>query len=240
MRRTVVNRGADGRSIRYADGGGQSVEWELNYAELVDSEAAALEDFFRETEGRLRSFVFPDPLGNLLAWSERFEEEAWQADPQLALAGELGDPYGTLRAYLVRNNGAAAQGLRQTAPLPPDRMYCFSVYAKAAAPAAVTLTRGDERKLCAVGQEWTRLILAGQSEGGGESVTFGIELGSGAEVRIFGAQVEGQIGASGYKRTTSWGGVYEAARFRDEELRITAEGMNRHRCRVYITHANHI
>jgi len=34
--------------------------------------------------------------------------------------------------------------------------------------------------------------------------------------------------------------VYGAARFQDEELRITAEGVNRHSCRVRITHAYHI
>jgi hypothetical protein len=235
-----MNRAADGSSIRYADAGGQSVEWSLEYAELVDEEAAALEDFFRETEGRLKTFVFPDPLGNLLAWSERFEEATWQADPQLALAGDLADPMGTTRAYLARNNGAATQGLRQTVGLPANRTYCFSVYAKAASPAAVTLARGGEGTLCAVGTEWSRLILAGQSEAASETVTFGVELAAGVEVRLFGAQVEAQIGASGYKRTTSRGGVYGAARFRDEELRITAEGVNRHSCRVHITHAYHI
>jgi hypothetical protein len=238
--RTVVNLGEGGTSIKYADDGAEVVEWELTYTGLTDDEAVTLEDFFRSTEGRLKSFVFPDPLGNLLAWSDKLDEGAWSVDPQIALAGGQADPFGAERACRVTNLSGGEQGIRQTLELPPDRTYCFSVFAKAAAACAIEMTRDAERRGRAVGTEWTRLVIAGQSSGSGESVTFGMVFPAGASVLVFGAQVEGQIGASGYKGTGSRGGVYENARFRDDELRITAEGVGRHSCRVHITHANHL
>jgi hypothetical protein len=238
--RTVSNEGSGGTSIRYADAGAGKVEWELIYSGLTDEEAGALEEFFRSTEGRLTSFVFPDPLGNLLAWSERFDEAAWTRDPLLTVTGGQADPFGGTGAFRVTNGGGVAQSLRQTLEVPAEGAYCLSVYARAGAPSVVDLAIGEQRKHRGVGAEWSRIAGVGQPAGTGETVTFGLEVAGGATVDIYGAQVEGQIGASGYKRTGSRGGVYGNARFRDDVLRITTEGVNRHSCRIHITHANHL
>jgi hypothetical protein len=58
-------------------------------------------------------------------------------------------------------------------------------------------------------------------------------------VDVFGIQAEAQAGASTYKSSTT-SGVYENARFRDDELKITSSGVNRHSCTVNIIHANHL
>jgi hypothetical protein len=36
------------------------------------------------------------------------------------------------------------------------------------------------------------------------------------------------------------GGVYQNARFRDDELAVTTTGVNRHSCTVNIIHVNHL
>jgi hypothetical protein len=58
-------------------------------------------------------------------------------------------------------------------------------------------------------------------------------------VDVFGLQVEPQPAASGYKPTTT-GGVYEHARFHDDDLAMTATGVGLHSCTVNIIHANHL
>jgi hypothetical protein len=53
-------------------------------------------------------------------------------------------------------------------------------------------------------------------------------------------QVEPQAGASLYKATTTTGGVYENARFRDDVLSLTTTGINCHSATVNIIYANHL
>ena len=52
-------------------------------------------------------------------------------------------------------------------------------------------------------------------------MTFGIEIGAGHSVDLFGIQAEAQAGASGYKTTLSQGGLYASARFMDDDLAVT-------------------
>jgi len=59
-----------------------------------------------------------------------------------------------------------------------------------------------------------------------ESVIFGAELEAGASVDLFGMQVEAQRGASDYRKTGGTGGVYEESRFAQDELTVTARGMD--------------
>jgi hypothetical protein len=237
--RTIVNHASDGRTIRLADPGAGAIEWEISYSGLVDEEAASLEEFFRATEGRLRTFTFLDPLDNLLAWSEELAGVAWVAGPSLSLDRGLADPLGAERAWRILNPMGAAQRLEQTIEAPGDRLYCFSLYTRSDSPTSIVLLRNEERRSFAIGSEWSRVMLPG-SGAGGETVTFGIELEAGSQCEVFGLQAEAQPGASGYRRTGSRGGVYGNARFQDDLLRITTEDMNQHSCLVRIEHANHI
>jgi hypothetical protein len=72
-----------------------------------------------------------------------------------------------------------------------------------------------------------------------DETTFGVEIPAGVAVDVRELQVEAQAGASGEKTTTR-GGVYEGARFRDDALEIIATGVNRNSCTVNIVHAIHI
>ena len=231
--RTVINLAADGTTVRLADPAGEMTEWQLEYADISDDEAAALEQFFATTEGSLCGFTFLDPSGNLLSWSDQLDQASWQKDPLLALS-----PSGA-NAWQLQNGGAAGQGIGQTLQVPGDYTYCFSVYARADAPAAVQLSIGGESADRVVSGTWGRIVFATAGPANGESLRFGVEIPAGTTVEVYGPQVEAQGGASAYRSSTR-GGVYDDAHFREDVFRITRTGFNRNTCTVNIIHANHL
>ena len=164
--RTVVNEAADGSTVRLADPAGETTEWQLEYAEISDDEAAALEQFFTAAEGTLNGFTFPDPTANLLGWSEQLDNRAWQADPQLSVAGGVDDPAGGTAAWRLSNSGGAAQGIWQTLQAPGGYTYCLSVYVRAAAPTAVQLWIGSQTAERVVSSGWGRIVAGGGGAGG--------------------------------------------------------------------------
>jgi hypothetical protein len=234
----VVNLAADGSTVRLADPAGETTEWKLDYVDLTDDEAAMLEAFFGAAEGSLNEFTFLDPMGNLLAWSGKLDTDAWQKDPLLVLTDGAADPTGGTRAWHLSNSGGAGQGIGQTIAGPGGYLYCFSAYVRAAAPATVRLSIAGEAEDWAVASGWTRIVFVA-TPATAESVRFGIEVGAGSAVDLYGPQVEAQGGASVY-RATSRGGVYTDAHLRDNVFSVTRTGCDRNSCTVNIIHANHL
>ena len=237
--RTVVNQAADGSTVRLADPAGETTEWRLEYAELSDDEAAALEGFFEAAEGSLNGFTFLDPAANLLAWTGDASEAVWQKDPQLTVAQGVADPAGGTGAWQLANGGAAAQVLAQTLEVPGQYTYCFSAYVRSAAPAAVTLRIGSVSAERIATDGWGRLAMAATGAAEATSLRFALEVPAGATVEIYGLQVEAQGGASVYRPSTH-GGVYQDAHFRDDRFAVTRTGYNRNSCTVNIIHGNHL
>jgi hypothetical protein len=228
QRRTVVNRAADGRTVKLADPAGEVTEWRLSYAELSDGEAAALQQFFLAAEGSLKDFVFVDPTANLLRWSAKLDEADWAKGPMLSASPADG-------VWRLTNAGGAAQAITQTIEAPVDFVYCFSVYARSETATTVRLLAGGLESRQTIGPSWRRLQLTASVA----DTTFGLEIGAGETVEVRGMQVEAQWSASIARASVS-GGVYEGARLRDDHLETIATGMNRHSCTVNIVHANHI
>ena len=237
--RTVTNTAADGSAIRLADPAGAITEWELPYTDLSDAEAAVLERFFAEAEGSLNGFTFLDPTANLLAASGEMNQAAWQRDPLLAIEGGVADPFGGTEAWRLSNRGTAAQGIAQTLAAPGGYIYCLSVYARATAPATVSMLAGDTSAERALHTGWRRLKLAGTGDPAAMDIRFGLQIPAGASVELFGFQAEAQPGASPYRASGS-GGVYRNARLRDDELAVTTTDVNRHSCTLHVIHFNHI
>jgi hypothetical protein len=237
--RTVVNQAADGSTIKLADPAGEVTEWQLTYTDLSDEEAAALRAFFGAAEGTLNGFTFLDPAGNLLAWSDQLDEDAWQKDPLLSLTGGIGDPRGSALAWRLSNGGGAEQGAGQTLAAPGEYQYCLSAYVRAATATSVGLTAGSQTARRAVASEWTRIAWTCSGDAQATSMRFGIEIAPGDAVEVYGLQVEAQTAASGYK-ASGRGGVYEDAHLGDDVLTITSTDVNRHSCTVKIIHANHL
>jgi hypothetical protein len=237
--RTIVNEAADGSSLKLGDPGGASLEWALQYSGISDKELGALAAFFTAAEGSLNSFTFLDPCANLLAASEVLNDSAWSPGPMLHLQGGSGDPLGGAGAWTIQNIGGGPQSLTQTINAPGDYTYCFSVYVKSTEPADVVLIAGENRVSISAGRDWTRAAIVGSGAAKGNSVDVGIEVPASATLAIFGPQAEVQLAPSAYK-TSSLGGVYSEARFRDDGFSFTSDGVNRNSATVNIYYANHL
>ncbi len=228
--RNVVNVMADGTTIRTADPGADWVGWSIGYAHLSNAEWSAIEALFLAAQGQLNTFTFLDPTDNLFLWSTDLTNAAWTKDPLLTVVGGYGDPNGGTGAFQATNNGEAVQGLTQTLNAPAALTYCFSVYIQSATPVALTLTATDgvEQTSTEVtaGTGWNRVSLAAKLGSDGATMTFGIELPTGAQITVYGLQAEAQPAASLYKATTDRGGVYTNSRFNQDGLTSTATGVN--------------
>lgn len=237
--RTVVNRAADGRTIKLPDPVGSQTEWTLEYAGLNDAEAQSLRQFFDLTEGSLQAFTYLDPTANLLAWSDQLDDDVWTPGPLLVVTAGITDLRGGTKAWQLNNPAGGAQSITQTLQVPGDYTYCISVYARSETPVITTLLLGTDRESRKLTGQWTRITLAGTGPAGAETVDFGIEVPGGASINIFGMQVEAQPAASPYHPSTL-GGVYADARLRDDVLAITAVSPGQHACTVNIIHADHL
>jgi hypothetical protein len=237
--RTIVNAAADGSSIKLADPGAETTEWQLEYSGLSDSEASALADFFATAEGTLNGFTFLDPTGNLLAWSGKLDDAVWEKAPLVLAAGGVADPVGGADAWRLSNSGAGPQQIRQTISAPGGYLYCLSVYARSAQPVTVALLRGAERLAATAGPDWRRLAFTGNGDASAESVAFGLELPALSAVEVYGFQAEAQPAPSAYKASSD-GGVYESARFGNDAISVTAAGVNLNTASVKIIHAKHL
>lgn len=237
--RSVVNEAADGSTVRLSDQAGQTIEWLLRYEGLSDVEADALEEFFRAAEGSLQGFLFSDPVANLLSWSDRLDRPSWQADPLLTTKGEAEDPAGGTRAWLLSNGGGAGQRIGQTLQAAGGHTYCLSVYVRAARAATLTLWIGNEAMEGIATENWSRVVFSAVAPIEADSLRFAVEIPAGAEIEVYGIQVEPQAGAGVY-RASARGGVYADAHFGDDVFRLTRTDVNRNSCTVKIIHANHL
>ena len=237
--RTIIQTAADGTVVKLADSGAETIEWQLKYTALSDAELAALAAFFTAAEGSLNSFTFLDPIGNLLAWSSDFSNGVWDASPSLSLSAGATDPKGGQQAWRVVNAGAGAQELSQTVMAPGGYIYSFSIYARSDSPTTVTMLLGSNRYEQAVGTAWQRVSYTGTTDATASSMVFGIELGVGAGIDIYGLQAEPQANASLYKESTT-GGCYENARLKDDSFSFTTLGVDCHAVTVNILYASHL
>jgi hypothetical protein len=238
LRRTVVNEAADGSRVKLGDAGASELEWILELKGLAESEWEAIEDLFETVEGRLGSFTFLDPFGNLLQWSEEQNAAVWQRTAGVSAVGGGEDPLGGLNAFLVTNAGPAAGRIWQSIAAPSWYSYCLSVWARSQDTDAVALFAGApgstaEREY-AIGPKWKRLEHSVKLGSSAETVEFGAALAAGTALDLFGFQVEAQAGASKYRKTTGRGGVYAGASFVEDELVRTAEGVDNSRVTLRI------
>src|SRR5262245_2746176 len=116
--RTVVNKSMDGSRVVLGDPDTEQVIWDLNYSLVNNSELSKLTTLFNSAEGRLYDFVFLDPVGNLLAWSETLSNSVWQRNSLLELTADIADPLGTTRASRLTNIGGAPLRIEQTINAP--------------------------------------------------------------------------------------------------------------------------
>jgi hypothetical protein len=231
--RTIQNTMADGSVITVADPAGAAVQWKLQYTALSDTERQTLEQFFAAAVGTLNGFIFLDPSGNLLAWSEDLTNAVWSPAPQLALTGGIKDPEGGTNAWQLTNNGAGDQSLTQVLNVPTTYTYTFSVYLNANKPTSATLQLGGATASVTLSNAWSRYQITLSGDATAKYITLGVEVPAGAVVSLFGPQAEAQQTASVYQRSTI-GGIYDNARLQNDFLTVTTSGTNRHSATVNI------
>lgn len=238
VRRTVVNEAADGRVVKLDDPPASALEWRLELSGLTDAEWNAIEALFEAVEGRLGSFTFLDPFDNLLSWSEELSATAWSKESDLVVAAGIADPLGTARATRITNQGASPESIAQSVGGPGWYQYCFSVWARSAVPASITLFQKTQTasasKAFRIGPAWKRLEHGAKLAATEETVEFGATIEAGGAVELFGLQVEAQVGASQYRKTAARSGVHANASFLEDALTRTAAGMDDNSCRLRI------
>jgi hypothetical protein len=228
--RTVQNRLLDGSRIVQRSLLAATTEWELLYSGLSDEERTKIEALHTATEGRLRTFTFLDPAGNLLRWSEDLSNTVWTKDAGLTVTGGISSPQGSARASLVANATPIAQNIKQTIAAPGNFTYAFRLQVKAAQDTqfVLFLECGSARqtKQVTAKSEWTTVWISGNLQETGENTAFGFEIPANQAIEVFGIGVTPQPGPGEYVRTRSTSGVYQNVRFANDQLSITTHGPN--------------
>ena len=226
--RTVLNTMPDGHTVGYSDAGAAQTQWELHAAGLTAAEWNAMEALFQAASGRLQTFTFLDPAGNLLASSEEFGAAAWSNGALIQLITGIDDPLGTMRATRAVNSGQAAQAVAQTLNVPGTFRYSLSIWARSVGGSAVTLivstTGGNAAQTFSPGGQWQRVKLSANLGLNTSDVTFAAQLAAGASVDLFAMQVDAQPAPSEYRQTEANGGVYANARFAADQISVRAQG----------------
>ena len=229
--RTLVNRALDGSEIYATDVNFHKRRWDLDLNQLSDQEWQSILDLHQRVEGRLQTFLFLEPGGNLLSWSEAFGDPVWLMGPGIMVADGQPDPFGGTRAGRVTNSGAQGS-LSQVLSVPASFRYAGSIWARTAA-SGVALQVSDTASQTVVASfnnsnQWKRYSVGYNLTSGLESVDLKVVVPAGSTVDVYGPQLEAQPAPSKYKKTLQQAGVYANARFEDDVLADRAIGVNRH------------
>jgi hypothetical protein len=227
--RSIENRLESSERIALPDAPANEVQWKLSMTDLSDAEVSAIAGLFRNMNGQFGSFLFVDPMANLLGWSEDFSKPDWQPG-LLTVAGGSVDPLGTNRGVVITNNAAGLQSLQQTIPLPGDYVACFSVWLSSDAPCQISLGRDGRMLSVPTTSDWKRAFLGGTGLAGAGQSTFSLTVPAGNSVKVWGLQVEAQPDPSKYRVTSSARGIYEETYFGTDELNLTSTGVGLSSC----------
>lgn len=229
--RTLINETRDGSEIRVGDADFESRAWELTASNLSDEEWQSIQDLHSSAEGKLQEFLFLDPSGNLLSWSEQFSDPVWQAAAGISVLGGQADPTGGANAARLTNSGATGT-FSQVLSAPASFRYAGSLWARTSA-AGASLRIGDAGAQSVEAafdssNQWRRYSAGYNLTSATDNVAYEVLVPSGASVDIFGPQLEAQVAPSAYKKTLQQAGAYAGARFDSDVLADQAMGVDRH------------
>jgi hypothetical protein len=235
LERTVLNRVLGDRTIKMADPEAELTRWDLRYSGLTDVELGKIEDLFVGCEGRLRSFTFLDPFGNLLRWTEDLSRPVWESSMQ-SVSG-VQDPFGGTSAWTVTNAAQAAQTLAQSVDAPGWYRYAFSVWVRSQSTDVLGLqlsnAGGTISAVRAISSDWQRVMVSGEVAGEADDIRCSIEVHAACAVDLYGPQLEAQADASGYRSTTDISGLY-LARFDQDTFERVSDGPDNHSIRLRV------
>jgi hypothetical protein len=239
--RTITNRSQGDRAVKMADPEAAMSRWTLSYSGLTDTEIEKLHELFVACEGRLQDFIWIDPFGNMLRWTEDFSKPVWQSS--LQTAAEIDDPEGGARAWRVTNAAQAGQALTQSVDAPGWFQYSFSLWARSSSTDTVDLklfnSDGFIATKRAVSSDWERITVSGQIAGTAEEIRCALEVPAACAVDVYGPQLDAQRDASGYRKNTNSSGVL-TARFDQDEFEYVSHGQNNHATEIRVVTARKV
>ena len=226
--RTIKNVLPDGSLILVPDPNAAHLIWELVYTDLSTVDMQAIQAHFASCAGSFRAFTFIDPTENMLVWSSNLESAPWQSGSLIKIQPGLADPQGGIAGFTVTNVGQATAQIYQTLAVPANYQYCFSIYAKSAQPAQITLTRRGGPQVQTemnfeVSADWNRVTSSGRLSDPGTEFTVAIQLAAGQQLGLYGPQLEPQVSPSRFRPTGSVGGVFQNAHWGVNQLTTVAE-----------------
>jgi hypothetical protein len=207
---TAVNQMEDGFKVLYFDPQGSTLSWDLEYAGLTQEEMTGLQGLFEGCSGRFRSFLFMDPVGNLLG-------PTWQCSPLINASGSTFTNTGTIDAEVY-----------QTLPVPAGYRYTFSLWNNTSndPTARVTVNRrgpvSQQQDVLALTS--SPIVSSGALNDSGMGFTIAVLLQPGQAIDLSQAQLEAQPSVSPYRPAI--GGVYPNAHWGMDELIFVADAPN--------------
>ena len=198
-----MNRAPGGSEVYSTDVDFHVQRWELDLNQLSDQEWQRIYDLHQQVEGRLRTFLFLEPGGNLLSWSEAFGDPVWVLDPGIAVSDGQPDPFGGTEAVRLTNSGAQGS-LSQVLNVPASFRYVGSVWAHTSA-SGVVLQVSDTASQTVVStvdssNQWRRYSVGYNLTSVLDSVGLKVVVPAGSTVDVYGPQLEAQPAPSKYKR----------------------------------------
>lgn len=199
----------------------------VNFSRISDAEVNTLYSFFLSMRGRWGEFRFLDPGGNLLKFSEDFNNVYWSKT--LSVGAAVTDPFKATRAK------ALTSGIMLGVVGPSDGgmnglVLCSSVWVKSASGTALaTVGLKDNTTLTiyaktyVIGTTWQRisfnLVLPTNNQ-----FLFYLQLvGS---CNVFGAQVSPMKGEGAYVEVPGNYGYHQHVRFDTDSFTVQAVGPN--------------
>ncbi len=226
--KTLETRTQGGHMSRGLQPEARRVHWQLDYQDLSDMEAAALTNLFEQAKGGLESFLFVDPLANLIRRSETVGQAPWTIGGGVSVApGAAESP----AVFQVTNSGQGLGTLGQSLVLPPGQSFCMSCWILGGVGQVVGLRVGGRASQTPTTGAWQMLWLTAASEDTG-ATQCGVELTPGGLINLHSMQLEQQPTPSAYRAGGAGGGVYPETRFEQESLEVVASGPNRNGVRV--------
>lgn len=225
---TLETRTQGGNVARGLQPEARRVHWQLDYVDLSDAEALALTDLFEQSKGGLKSFMFVDPLANLMGNSEQMGQAPWVASGGVSVT-ESGVE--TPAMFAVTNSGQGTGTFGQSVALPAGQEFCLSCWARGVAGQTVGLRIGGNVSQTTATGAWQRLWLTGAGAGTGATLC-AMELAAGSVASVHSMQLEQQPAPSAYRAGGAGGGVYPETRFEQDSLEVVVSGPNRNGIRV--------
>ena len=235
LERIVLNRSPGNRVVKMADPEAGSARWDLTYVGLTDEEIGRLEELFIACEGRLRTFLFVDPFGNMLRWTEDLTNSVWESSMQVSPAND--DALGGNSGWRVVNASQAVQSIKQRVDSPGWYRYAFSVWVRSESTESIRLRLdnpdGSMSVMRPVTPNWERIVISGDIAGESDYIRCSIEIPAACAVDLYGPQLESQRDASGYRKNTDTAAAC-TARFDQDSLVCTSDGPDNNSVRLQV------